>query len=260
MLAAVASLGGAAQAAVVVDQESLATATPTTPALVVSRVGVITTSPAPGAPLATQVAVQTFTAGVRGTLNSIDLQIRRGLGEGLLGIGLYKGEATPATALNYASYVAVPSFALPTNFEALNQSRLFTFNLVGSGFRVRPGGLYSLAFAHFPFAPGPNWFNLIVGSGSSFVLGQTPTFNFNQYAGGTFKIYVNGTQTPTFIPNNDVGFRTYVNTSAVPEPAIWAMLILGFGLVGGALRRRAPTGAVHQRSTPLTLPHVRAAV
>jgi PEP-CTERM motif len=26
--------------------------------------------------------------------------------------------------------------------------------------------------------------------------------------------------------------------SAVPEPAIWAMIIIGFGLTGGALRRR----------------------
>ena len=26
---------------------------------------------------------------------------------------------------------------------------------------------------------------------------------------------------------------------SVPEPATWAMMILGFGLVGGAMRRRA---------------------
>jgi hypothetical protein len=30
---------------------------------------------------------------------------------------------------------------------------------------------------------------------------------------------------------------------AVPEPATWAMMILGFGLVGGALRRRAAVAA-----------------
>lgn len=29
-----------------------------------------------------------------------------------------------------------------------------------------------------------------------------------------------------------------VNTTAVPEPATWAMMIAGFGLVGGAMRRR----------------------
>ena len=34
----------------------------------------------------------------------------------------------------------------------------------------------------------------------------------------------------------DLGFRTYVNS--VPEPATWAMMIVGFGLVGGSMRRR----------------------
>lgn len=33
-------------------------------------------------------------------------------------------------------------------------------------------------------------------------------------------------------------------TAAVPEPATWAMTIVGFGLVGGALRRRSRSGAV----------------
>jgi hypothetical protein len=27
-------------------------------------------------------------------------------------------------------------------------------------------------------------------------------------------------------------------SSAVPEPATWAMMIIGFGVAGGALRRR----------------------
>lgn len=35
------------------------------------------------------------------------------------------------------------------------------------------------------------------------------------------------------------GSNITVSRSAVPEPATWAMLILGFGAVGGALRRRA---------------------
>ena len=30
------------------------------------------------------------------------------------------------------------------------------------------------------------------------------------------------------------------SVGAVPEPATWAMMIVGFGLVGGALRRRRP--------------------
>jgi hypothetical protein len=34
-----------------------------------------------------------------------------------------------------------------------------------------------------------------------------------------------------------------VNTAAVPEPASWALMILGFGFVGAALRRRRELGA-----------------
>ncbi|MBW6525834.1 PEPxxWA-CTERM sorting domain-containing protein [Sphingomonas sp. RHCKR7] len=36
-------------------------------------------------------------------------------------------------------------------------------------------------------------------------------------------------------------------TSAVPEPSVWAMLILGFGLVGAALRRGRPRRAALAR-------------
>lgn len=35
----------------------------------------------------------------------------------------------------------------------------------------------------------------------------------------------------------------FTGTSAVPEPAAWAMMIGGFGLVGGAMRRRRSTAA-----------------
>lgn len=35
-------------------------------------------------------------------------------------------------------------------------------------------------------------------------------------------------------------FSGFLNVPAVPEPATWMMLILGFGLVGAGLRRRTP--------------------
>jgi hypothetical protein len=35
--------------------------------------------------------------------------------------------------------------------------------------------------------------------------------------------------------------RTVTATGAVPEPATWAMMLFGFGLVGGAMRRRVAT-------------------
>ncbi len=38
-------------------------------------------------------------------------------------------------------------------------------------------------------------------------------------------------------------FTLTYNFAAVPEPASWAMLILGFGLIGGAMRRRPAKAA-----------------
>lgn len=38
--------------------------------------------------------------------------------------------------------------------------------------------------------------------------------------------------------NDSIGFNFTLITEAVPEPASWAMMIAGFGVVGGAMRRR----------------------
>jgi hypothetical protein len=42
------------------------------------------------------------------------------------------------------------------------------------------------------------------------------------------------------------GFVTISSVAAVPEPATWAMMLVGFGMMGGALRyRRRGTKVVH---------------
>lgn len=40
-----------------------------------------------------------------------------------------------------------------------------------------------------------------------------------------------------------IGVANYVNLAAIPEPATWSMMIMGFGLAGGLLRRRKTTMA-----------------
>ena len=44
----------------------------------------------------------------------------------------------------------------------------------------------------------------------------------------------------SFTTERQSGLQVIASTSAVPEPATWAMMIAGFGLVGGMMRRRAP--------------------
>ena len=81
--------------------------------------------------------------------------------------------------------------------------------------------------------------NAVLGSGGTF--GSWSNFSSS---GG----FVSGVNTLTFNTRNfaqnggnPAGLRVEFlqsNAIAVPEPATWALLILGFGLVGGAMRRR----------------------
>jgi hypothetical protein len=43
----------------------------------------------------------------------------------------------------------------------------------------------------------------------------------------------------TFTGASGGNFNGTGNLTAVPEPATWAMMIMGFGLVGGVMRRRS---------------------
>jgi hypothetical protein len=79
---------------------------------------------------------------------------------------------------------------------------------------------------------GPNQFSSINLVSDSFVPGLTYSIN-----AGTIEINWAGTGAP-----ND--FRAIFDVAAngaVPEPATWAMLILGFGLLGGVMRSAKQT-------------------
>jgi PEP-CTERM motif-containing protein len=45
-------------------------------------------------------------------------------------------------------------------------------------------------------------------------------------------------------PGDPVGLDNITITQAVPEPATWAMMLLGFGAIGFAMRRRKPAQAL----------------
>ncbi len=62
--------------------------------------------------------------------------------------------------------------------------------------------------------------------------GTFDTVKFSQTTGGGYEL-----------DNHTVGYYTTVSGNTVPEPAAWTLMIAGFGLVGGSLRRRATTVA-----------------
>jgi len=57
-------------------------------------------------------------------------------------------------------------------------------------------------------------------------------------------LYMAQYTTPGFTISWDYGHSTFQDVSAVPEPVSWMMMIAGFGMAGGALRRRRYQWAV----------------
>lgn len=64
------------------------------------------------------------------------------------------------------------------------------------------------------------------------VVGTAPKFDADP------DVEVSGRNAQTYNYDRSISFTLSGVTGAVPEPATWAMMILGFGVVGAALRRR----------------------
>lgn len=205
--AAFAAVSAPANAAVVLDQNAL-----NAPGFYGGFQ--VTASPSP---FGYREAGQTVTVGLTGVLSRIDL--------------LIGGDAAYNVRL---SIRPVTSGIVNSS----NASRLATFDLVSPFW----GRSISYAVTQVNVSAA----NLFFTAGDSFAITLEslggPSGNGGwasaaaQYPGGTG---VNRTSnSDAWQTSGDLSFATYVNTPAVPEPATWAMLIAGFGAVGGAMRRR----------------------
>jgi hypothetical protein len=77
------------------------------------------------------------------------------------------------------------------------------------------------------------------GSPDSFAIGRNPTFaEFFQGSIDNVFVYDEALSADRIAEIRSTGFPSA--TAAVPEPATWAMMVFGFGVVGGALRRSKP--------------------
>ncbi|WP_308815754.1 PEPxxWA-CTERM sorting domain-containing protein [Sphingomonas sp. GV3] len=101
------------------------------------------------------------------------------------------------------------------------------------------GWTYTLSYYLASDGGTPNFFNaswngnVISGSAQTNIARQ----GFTQYQ---FNVTGTGSDVLTFAERNNPGFLGLDNisvTAAVPEPATWALMILGMGAVGFAMRR-----------------------
>lgn len=73
--------------------------------------------------------------------------------------------------------------------------------------------------------------------------GLSEVFNFGSLGSNRFSINAGNDVITSATLSSTAGFNTFRQLrlgaiAAVPEPATWAMMLVGFGILGGALRRR----------------------
>ena len=112
------------------------------------------------------------------------------------------------------------------------------------------GQLYSLSFdlaVTPPDFPDEGLYEAYAVSFNNAVLGSgnpTSGFHYQHFAynvtgtGGSDQISFAFQNQPAYFALDNISL------SAVPEPATWAMMIGGFGMVGGAMRRRRSSATV----------------
>ena len=176
------------------------------------------------------------------------------------------GALAAGTITQYVSYLAGGGgmFVMGENsgFATRNSSVLSLISAAGGGSLTftTPGDAQN-AFAPFT---GPNALSTInyqaAGGVTTFGTGQWITANANGGTGVAFAVgslsnasrgaltaifdvnFMQGTSSAQEIAltKNLIGF-VGAQVSPVPEPATWGMMLVGFGIVGGAMRRRQRT-------------------
>lgn len=178
-------------------------------------------------------------------------------------------QAAYAVAVATAIIAAPASAATTVTYGAINPGGTIVLTPAGPGavssaisFDVQGNGTFTALFNFLnPFSPaaagGSATFNfdpdVITFSGGD-ISGAGTVTTVNGPSGSSIQIdrfglpqgmqtlTINGTLIPSNAPGGNsfarIGGQLTLTGAVVPEPSTWALVILGFGTIGGALRRR----------------------
>ena len=96
----------------------------------------------------------------------------------------------------------------------------------------------------------PNFYNVLFGGVSLFSATDSAAFNYTNFSttatavGASTELAFNFRHDPNYFLFDNVSVTAV--TGAVPEPATWAMMLMGFGAMGVLLRRRRRTQTLLQ--------------
>ena len=155
------------------------------------------------------------------------------------------GDVAALTGAQYGACCGVVGSEpnLSTNvFASFGSGNVSGLNEISRAFNTVAGRLYTVSFDNGAFGQGSQALiaslnGVSQGSYNGLVTNNVDTTFTTQ----TFSFVGDGAQATlafhvTTSPDNVDALLDNVSVSAVPEPATWAMMIIGFGAVGGAAR------------------------
>lgn len=161
-------------------------------------------------------ASQSFTVGLTGYLSSIDLfAYIYGNTNGLFGLDIYRGGTANAPGNTFISSSYLPAASY------YQREGVTSFVFAPTAIAVTAGEVLT--------------FRMTATQGTTFI-------NYTQMSDGRISNgYAGGYQYDTYgygFANADLNFRTFIDSSPLPEPAGWAMILIGFGGMGSIMRRQ----------------------